>query len=183
MPVTFSVTVANHSPNDKKVNAVIYRYETRINPEGKEEFHVKEQLDLNFVPAMPFNVPANGTAVATFKYTPENVKEGTGFYSEKFAVSLEAATARGPLDDDGLLADNIRFASVQIRNKIPILIIDGDGSGSDATTYVETAIKSISDSYDISYGDLVSNNPDSTEVLHATRQAERLCRDLLAQRG
>lgn len=163
MPVTFSITVANHSPADKQVHVGIYKIDPRQNAEGKEEFYLREQLDLNVEPAN-FKVSANGIGVASFKFTPMNVKEGVDFFSEKFAVHLESPH-KGPLEDDGLLWDNLRFASVQIRNKIPILLIDGDGSGSDATAYVETALKSISDSYEISYGDLVTGNPDPTEVL------------------
>ena len=35
---------------------------------------------------------------------------------------------RGPLDNDGLAEDNVRYATVEVREKVPVLVIDGDGA-------------------------------------------------------
>ena len=37
------------------------------------------------------------------------------------------SAARGELPNDGLLQDNTRYAAVEVRDRVPVLLIDGLG--------------------------------------------------------
>jgi hypothetical protein len=160
MPVTFTVTVANYGPNPEKVNVVIYDDST-----GKE----LPQVDFN--PGMPLKLGPDSTASATFELRlfPE-IKATEKFHAQRLSAHLETPD-RTPLDQDGLAADNVRYAAVEIRNKVPVLVIDGEGPRGRAENkdsfFIEKAIISVpGGSYEVVYGDELSGGV-------ATRALER----------
>lgn len=147
MPVTFTVTLANYSAREQEVNVVIYK-----DADGTEQ----PQVDFN-VP-MPIKVPAGSVDVkATFemRFSP-NLKPGETYF-EQISARLESAQ-RGKLEGDHLPQDNVRHAAVEVRDKVPILVIDGKGPAGRQENmdsfFLRMAMISVPGaSYEIEYGD------------------------------
>ena len=145
MPVAFTITLANYSSREAQVNVAIF------DDFGKEAF----QVDFN--PPMPLKVPAAGTATATFemRFNPQIKARETHY--EQITARLESAE-RGKLENDGLADDNVRHASVEIRDKVPVLVIDGEGKRgreeNGDSFFIRNAIVSVPGaSYDVVFGD------------------------------
>jgi hypothetical protein len=147
MPVTFTVTLANYSAREAEVNLVVFD-----DASGKEKFEV------DFSPSMPIKIPAGSTDTkATFelRFNPQ-IKAGATHF-EQLSVRLESAQ-RGKLDSDGLQQDNVRHVAVEIRDKVPVLIVDGEGARGRQDNmdsfFLKTAIISVPGaSYEIENGD------------------------------
>jgi hypothetical protein len=117
MPVMFTVTVANFSPRDTEVLVTAHDDAT-----GTERF------DVTFNERMPLKVPAGETATCSFelKFFPDL----KGDNDREFAhISARLETPdRAPLANDGIAEDNVRHVAVEVRNKVPILLVDGRGA-------------------------------------------------------
>jgi hypothetical protein len=147
VPVTFTVTVANYGGRDESVNVVVADDDT-----GQE----MQQIDFN--PPMPLRVSPDSTATATFEIRlfPE-AKPGEKLYAKRISARLESGQ-RAPLENDSLAVDNIRYAAVEVRDKVPVLVIDGYGKrgqdpGNDSF-HIERAIASVpGGSYEVVFAD------------------------------
>ncbi|MCI0457400.1 MAG: BatA domain-containing protein [Gemmataceae bacterium] len=150
MPVGFTVTVANFSPRDAEVLVTVH-----------DDASGTERFDVHFNERMPLKVPAGETATGTFelKFFPDL----KGDNEKEFAhISARIENPdRQPLAD-GLAEDNVRHVAVEVRNKVPVLIIDGRGSdgrkeGGDSY-FIKHALDSVSgpnqeSKYDVIYAD------------------------------
>jgi hypothetical protein len=169
MPVTFSVTVANYGARDESVNIVIYNDNT-----GK----AMEEVGQLFDPPMPLKVPAEGSATATFELREyPTLKPGELFHSKRLTARLETAQ-RVALENDGLAADNVRHAAVEIRQSVPVLVIDGNNAKgreeNGDSFFIKNAIISVpGGTYEVVYGD--------DPKLGAGNSAKALERDDLSQ--
>jgi hypothetical protein len=147
MPVLFTATVANYSAREARVNIAVFDGKS-----GGEKFEVAPF----FQPPMPLKVPAGATASASFPVSFPEIK-GRERYFAQIAAYLEDAQ-RGKLLNDGLKEDNVRYAAVEVRNKVPVLVIDGDGARgrteNQDSFFVKNAIVSVPGaSYEVVYGD------------------------------
>jgi hypothetical protein len=147
MPVTFTVEVSNFGSRDENINVLVFDDAT-----GKE----LQQIDFN--PSMPLRVQPDKTIKATFEMRlfPE-IPASKKFFAQRISARLESGQ-RGPLEGDGLEMDNVRYAAVEIRNKVPVLVLDGKGpdgrkEGGDSF-FIEKAIESVpGGSYEVVFGD------------------------------
>jgi hypothetical protein len=147
MPVQFTVTVANFSGREAEVHMVVH-----------DDIRGREMLEVDLNPPMPLKISPASTATVTFetRFNP-TIKPNEPFY-EQLSVRLKGSTL-GDLPNDGLLADNTRFAAVEVRDKVPILVIDGDGARSRTEVekdsfHLQWALMSVpGDSYEITWGD------------------------------
>jgi hypothetical protein len=150
MPVTFTVTLANYSAREAEVNLVIVEDALGTLP--------KERFDVDFTPSMPVKIPAGSVdSKVTFeiRFNPQ-IKAGETYFAQ-ISARLESAQ-RGKLENDGLAQDNVRHAAVEIRDKVPVLIIDGEGARGRLDNmdsfFLRTAIISVPGaSYELEYGD------------------------------
>lgn len=124
--VEFTVRVHNYSNSEKK--AVFLR--TRVNGQIREDGSV----------AIP-SVPPNGEAVAKINLgsglqrgaedeTPDGETAGQPLRFNLVSVHLEGETG-------GLQADNVRYTVVEVRDRVPILIVDNN-PGSRGTKEAES---------------------------------------------
>jgi hypothetical protein len=161
MPVTFTCTVANYGTRDENVNVVVYDDDTG-----------KEMAQVDFNPSMPLRVGPDTTVSATFELRLfPDIPASKKFYAQRLSARLESAQ-RGPLEGDGLEVDNVRHAAVEIRNRVPVLIVDGQGPGGRKDTgdsfFIEKAIESVpGGSYEVVYGDVLSGG-DAAKALERT---------------
>jgi hypothetical protein len=147
MPVTFTVTLANFSAREAEVNVVVFD-----DAKGKEKFEV------DFSPSMPVKIPAGSIDTKVnfeLRFAPQ-IKAGETHF-EQISARLESAH-RGKLEADGLAQDNVRHAAVEIRDKVPVLVVDGEGARGRQDNmdsfFLRTAIISVPGaSYEIEYGD------------------------------
>jgi hypothetical protein len=126
MLVQFTVTVANYSSSERKNVRVTVKVDGSERPEGS--------LTMLSVPP--------GHTSATFQVALVKL----GF--NEITATLENEEA-------GLQADNVRYATVEVRRQVPVLIIDGDSIGGDKpggdTFHVRTLLTSAR-GYDVSKG-------------------------------
>jgi hypothetical protein len=147
MPVTFTVTLANYSAREVEVNLVIFDDTTGT-----------ERQEIDFSPSMPVKIPAGSVDTkVTFeaRFNPQ-IRAGETYFAQ-ISARLESAQ-RGKLENDGLALDNVRHAAVEIRDKVPVLIIDGEGSRGRQDNmdsfFLRTAVISVPGaSYEVEYGD------------------------------
>ncbi len=107
---------------------------------------------------MPIKVPAGSIDTKVnfeMRFNPQ-IKAGETYFAQ-VSARLENAQ-RGKLENDGLVQDNVRYAAVEIRDKVPVLIIDGEGARGRQDNmdsfFLRTAIISVPGaSYEINYGD------------------------------
>jgi len=102
MPVQFTVTVANFSASERK----------NVRVTIKVEGHERSEGSLTMLSVLP------GTTSATFDVSL--VKLG-----------FNQITANLENEEAGLQADNTRYAVVEVRRQVPVLIIDGDLTNGD----------------------------------------------------
>jgi len=143
MPVTFTVTVANYSSRERQVTIPIYN-----DKKGVEYFEIDP---------IQLKIPADSTASASFDMRFYDEVKATESTFVQISAHLEAPQ-RGKLDNDGLAHDNVRYATVEIREKVPVLVIDGEGSKgrleNQDSFFLKNAIISVPGaSYDVVYGD------------------------------
>jgi hypothetical protein len=155
MPVTFTATIANFGDHEAQVMASVL-----------DESMGGERLDIDFDRPMPLTLAPHGksdhrskdveTVKFDMRFTP-NIKAGEPYF---YRISLRLKSPQlGDLENDGLEADNIRVAAVEIRDKVPVLVIDGEGARSRTefdkdSFFLRTALESVpSASYDFIWGD------------------------------
>lgn len=149
MPVNFTVTVANYSAREADVNVVVF-----------DDSNGREMLQLDFNPSMPLRIAAGSTASATFEVPFDPPIKGNESYFAQISARLESPQ-RGKLENDGLPDDNVRHTAVEIRNKVPVLVVDGEGArGRDESRdsfFIKNAIISVPGaSYDVVFGDEIA---------------------------
>ena len=151
MRVAFNITVANYSDRRTKVNVIICRDDTGA-----------EQPQVDFNPILPLEFKeGRGTISASFVMQFE--AKGGGNYFASISAHLESE-ARGKLDNDGLPQDNVAHAFVEVRDQVPVLIIDGEGKsgreedkvGKDSF-FLKEAFLSVPDSrFKVEFGDMLA---------------------------
>ncbi len=158
MPVSFTVTVANYGLAETSVQVLIY-----------DDASGDERLDVTFNERMPLKVPPGETATASFTlpgFFPE-LKENEVHFAQLSARLLGAD--RQPLEGDGLEEDNTRHVSVEIRSKVPVLVVDGRGAegrkeGGDSY-FIKHALDSApNSSYEVIYADKLEGVGDDPRV-------------------
>jgi len=102
MPVLFTVTVANYSPGERKNLRVTVKVEGVERPEGS--------ITILSVPP--------GLTSQTFQ---------VAFVQPGF----NQITANLENEEVGLQADNLRYAVIEVRRQVPVLLVDGDLTGGD----------------------------------------------------
>ncbi len=147
MPVQFTVTLKNFSGKQAE-----FHVEARDESTGKDMLEVNQSLS----PQNPIKLLPNAVGTATFekRFIPEKANEP---YFAHVSVRLVNALKQ-PLDNDGLLADNIRYAVVEVRDKVPILVVDGNGpkgrEENKDSFFIHCALVSVpGSSYQLVYGD------------------------------
>jgi hypothetical protein len=157
MPVSFTATIANYSSREAKVNVAIF-----------DDSSGREMLQLDFNKSMPLKIAAGETNSVSFEmpFSPD-IKASEAYFAQ-ISARLESAQ-RGKLENDGLLEDNVRHATIEIRNKVPVLIIDGEGprgrAESQDSFFIKKAVMSVPGaSYEVVHGDELSGG-GPTKVL------------------
>lgn len=146
MPVNFTATIANFSGREANVHVVIY------DDQGNE------RRDIDFNPPMPIKISPASTMTTSFEMRFDPTIKPAEPHFAQIAAHLKSTTL-GDLENDGLAADNVRYASVEVRDKLPILIVDGDGARSRTefdkdSFFLQTAITSVpGSSFEIVWGD------------------------------
>ena len=146
MPVNFTATITNYSGREADVQLRIY-----------DDAVEQELPQVDFNPPMPVRVSAFSSLTVSFDLTFNPTIKSTEAYFARISARLKSAQLT-ELENDGLAADNIRHAAVEVREKVPILMIDGEGAKgrqeNKDTFFVRTAIISVPGaSYDVVYGD------------------------------
>jgi hypothetical protein len=146
MPVTFTVTIANYSAREADVTLTIFNDNTG-----------QEMLQADFLDrTMPLKIPAGKTdeKVSFEVRLDPPLKEG---HFAHISARLESAH-RGKLENDGLVEDNIRHAAVEVRDKVPVLVVDGEGARgrneNNDSFFIRNAIISVpGGSFDVVFAD------------------------------
>ncbi|MBI2804843.1 MAG: BatA domain-containing protein [Planctomycetes bacterium] len=166
MPVRFAVTIQNFSSNAIDVDLVV-----------RDENEGRDLLDVDFSPQTPIKL-SPGTPTTVF-FERGDVKNKPFFPDlkageTKFAhLSVRLANrAHAALDNDGILGDNIRHTVVEVRHKVPILVIDGAGAdgrkeSKDSFIIGRSLISVPGASYEVVYGDEISKSA-ATKALAKT---------------
>ncbi len=148
MPVNFTATLANYSGREVEVNVVVF------NENNGGQIH---EIAQTINPPMPLKLPPSSTRVVNFdhRFNP-TLKAGEPYFAHVTARLLTGQLQ--PLPNDGLADDNVRHAAVEVREKVPILLIDGDGSkGRDENRdsfFIKTGLISVPGaSYEVVHGD------------------------------
>jgi len=146
MPVSFTATIENFSGREADVQVAIF-----------DDLTGREMLEVDFNPPMPLRLPPNSAASVNFDLRFNPQLRASESYFQQISARLKNAQL-GELENDGLAADNIRHAAVEIREKVPILVIDGEGAKgrqeNKDSFFIRTAIMSVPGaSYDVVYGD------------------------------
>jgi hypothetical protein len=124
LPVQFKVTVANHGTSERKN----LRIAVKVN--GGERLESSTLV----------TVPPAGTKDAVFSVSFDQL----GF--NQITANLEN-------EESGLLADNVRYAVVDVRKQVPVLVVDGDlanGLKPRGDTYHLTALLTAAKGYQVS---------------------------------
>lgn len=154
MPVQFNVTIMNFGSKQIEVSLM-----------ARDETSGKDMFDINFNPHNPVKLVPGKITVVTFEHRFTEVKAGENNHAH-LSVRLQSPQL-GALENDALAADNIRWASVEVRERVPVLIIDGDPKGRDEgkdSFFLRTSLISIPGSYNVVLGDEIHpGNP--TKVL------------------
>src|SRR5438876_4659345 len=159
------MTVANYGREEAEVQVKVFNEVTGA-----------EQLDATFKERMPLKVPAGELVMCSFDvpFSPE-LKENEVYHAHLSARLLNAE--HQALEDDGLTEDNARHVAVEIRNRVPILVVDGrgpDGRRKDGDSYfLEDALYSLEalqtvpgPKYEVIFADKLAGG-DAREALDA----------------
>jgi hypothetical protein len=145
MPVTFTITIANYSAREASVRIAVH------------DEHGAERQEIDFNPPLPLKIRSEETVTASFDIRFEPDIKANEKYFAQISARLESAQS-GELENDGLADDNVRYAAVELRNKVPILVVDGNGRAGRAENgdsfFLEKAILSVpGDSYEVVHAD------------------------------
>jgi hypothetical protein len=148
MPVHFTLTVANYSGREAEVNVIIVDERT-----GNQKF------DVDFDKPMPLKIGPSDTVTVGFDRRFEAPVKAKETHFEYLSARL-VTPQLGELDNDGLLQDNVRYAAVEVRDKVPVLVIDGLGAKgreeNKDSFYIYESLQSVPGaSYQVVYGDLL----------------------------
>jgi hypothetical protein len=156
MPVEFEATITNFDSEERAVNVVAFDENT-----GKQMFEV------DFKDVMPVRVPGGGTARVSFnKRFPWNLKPGESYFVN---ISMRIVKENGQALEDGLPNDDVRYATVEVRQSVPILIVDGERTKgrqeNNDSFFIRNALISVPGaSYDVEFGDVITGEA-SAKVL------------------
>ena len=156
--VKFTIAIKNFSSKQVETHLVV-----------RNEVTGKDLLAVDFTPINPVKLSPGTTTEVTFERGDlrnglffDDIKPGQ---SEFAHLSVRLADAQmQPLAGDGLLADNIRHTVIEVRDTVPILIIDGQGKegreeNKDSFMLARGAI-SQGKSYEVEFGDMLApGNP------------------------
>jgi hypothetical protein len=112
MPVQFTVRVANHSPSERKSVRVTVKVDGIERPEGSLT-----------IPSIPANKTDLEKTFQVAFVRPANLPPDQPYFAQ--------ITANLENEEVGLDADNFRYAVVEVRRQVPVLIVDGDLSNGD----------------------------------------------------
>ena len=145
MPVNFTATISNFSGREAEMQMIIY-----------DDATGREMLEVDLNPPMPLKISPATTATVTFELRFNPTIKPSEPYFAQISARLKSTTL-GELENDGLSADNVRFAAVEVRDKVPILVVDGEAARSrdkGDSFFLKTAIESVPGaSYDLVWGD------------------------------
>lgn len=152
MRMEFVMRLANFSSQDQEVKVLVY-----------DELTGEERLDVNFRGPMPIKIPAKrDDVIVTFDLPPSESKKDRPYKAGHLLISarlMDPNNQYNPLGNDMLPKDNIRYASVEVRDGVPVLIIDGRGQGkkdlvSQDWFFIDAALSSAPNAtYDIKFGE------------------------------
>jgi hypothetical protein len=142
MPVQFTAVLTNHSSRQADLHMTVF-----------DDNAGREMLEVDFNPPMPAKIEPNSTLTVTFeiRFNPA-MKPGEPYFAQV------TAALKG-LEGDGLEEDNSRQAAVEIREKVPVLVIDGENARGRSdfdkeSFFIRTAMVSVPGaSYDLVFGD------------------------------
>jgi Aerotolerance regulator N-terminal len=154
-PVRFTVTIRNFSGKQMDVMPIV-----------RDESTGTDLRDVDFNPPKPIKLSPDSITEVTFDRG--DIKTGYFFPNPndelkpgetRFAhLSIRLAdVGLGALANDALQADNIRYAVVEVRDTVPILVIDGMGSegqkeNNDSYMLARAAISPPGKSYEVEFG-------------------------------
>jgi hypothetical protein len=150
MPVKFEATIANYDTEERGVDVTAY---------DENKGTKMDEVDFNRV--LPIRIPAGETAVVGFdKRFNMNLKPGDSYFAN-ISVRLLDTDGKVFSKGDGLPDDNIRFATVEVRQSVPILIVDGARDKgrleNGDSFFIRNALISVPGaSYDVEFGDVIS---------------------------
>ena len=127
MPVRFTVSIANYSGKQVEVSLTARNEDTGKDMLQVDFDMVKAKEDKSRIRLSPESVTDVTFDFGDIKHDLffPDLKQGESRFAH-LSVRLTNAQKR-PLGNDGLLGDNIRYTVVEVRDKVPILVIDGDG--------------------------------------------------------
>jgi hypothetical protein len=147
--VGFTFTIENFSSREANVYASVFNDAT-----GTENQLVQQEM----TPSMPLRMSPRSVATVKFELAFEPTLKPGEPHFEQISVRLKSPT-QGDLEGDGLEADNVRYATVEIREKVPILIVDGEGLRSRTdfdrdSFFVQMALNSVPNgNFELFWGD------------------------------
>ena len=156
MPVGFTMTVTNYGSSNSELHVIVTEENT-----GQERVDVGAK----FSPPLPLKLGPNETKSVSFElaFTP-NIKANETYFANISAQLV--STSRTELPNDGLLQDNKRYAAVEVRERVPVLLIDGLGpQGREENRdsfHVFTGLHSVpshkreAGAYEVVYGDTIA---------------------------
>jgi hypothetical protein len=121
MPVRFTVSVANFSGKQFEARLLVRNEVTGMD---MADVDFNPPNPIKFSPGVPTDVTFDYGDIRHGQFFPNGLKENQAAFAH-LSVRL-ANAALQPLENDGLLGDNIRHTFVEVRDKVPILVIDGD---------------------------------------------------------
>ncbi len=134
--VVFTIDVANYGLRDADVNVAIY-----------DDYDGIKREEIDFNPPLPLKIRPSSHVQATFEFKPPTVKiKKDESYFASITARLQNAQY-GPLTGDGLAQDNVAHAFVEVRDSVPVLIVDG-GDPEDVrlgrdSFFLEKALKNV----------------------------------------
>lgn len=173
MPVHFTIDIANYGDKPVDVKLVARNEET-----GKDMMDVdfdiqgakEDRTRIRLMPGTPNTITFDYGDIKHGLFFPEGLKAG-----ESKIVNLSVRLVNdqlGPLPPqiDGLQADNIRYTAIEVRDKVPILVVDGDavrGRDEGKDSYIlERSLASITGaSYQVEFGDIVARTNVAAKAL------------------
>jgi len=152
MRMEFVMKLANFSSQDQDVNIQVF-----------DEITGEERLDVNFRVPLPVKIPAKRDDITvTFDLPPMEVRKELPYKAGHLFISAKLTDPNNkynPLAGDGLPADNKRYTSVEVRDGVPVLLIDGRGKStkdpvSQDWFYLDVGLTSApSASYEVQFGE------------------------------
>ncbi len=150
MPVQFNISIMNFGSKQIDVSLM-----------ARDETTGKDMFDINFNPHNPIKLIPGKVTMVTFEHRFTDVKAGESNHAHLSVRMLSPQL--GALENDALAADNIRWTSVEVRERVPVLVIDGDPKGRDEgkdSFFLRTSLISVPGSYSVVFADeLNPGNP------------------------